>query len=164
MFKTFLLKILRTLKQREQENAQSESSEARKISFLYVNWARNTKTFLMTLPPSPDVIQRILFTGFSNRDGLTPESEIEYYELQVLFALLFKRKKIQKIMRILSEQSEEPTVTSNDDISPRKESKLSSFQLRLCWPIFIHSNKSLFSETKNYLISFSFFVDDIIKS
>ena len=121
-YKAFMLRLLRGLKEKTQGD-EKEKARTSRLTVLYVNWAKKVKGFLMTLPPSPEVIQRILFEGFSKREGLKVESEVEFYEMIVLFALLFKGKEMHTMMRTLSEQKEEPAVTSNDDLDIAAPSK-----------------------------------------
>lgn len=152
-YKAFMLRLLRGLKEKTQGDEQEKARTSR-LTVLYVNWAKKVKGFLMTLPPSPEVIQRILFEGFSKREGLKVESEVEFYEMIVLFALLFKGKEMHTMMRILSEQNEEPAVTSNDDLDiagPGKHSYMDMLLKRRYLKLVYLTNKAFLCHWIQYL-------------
>lgn len=83
---------------------------------LMIRWSNVFKTFVYTMPPSISVIEDILFSGVAQLEDLNEQGQIGFYKLIVLFGILFKPKKIFKILQIISQSKVEVNTTSNDDL------------------------------------------------
>lgn len=82
---------------------------------LMIRWSTVFKTFVYTMPPSISVIEDILFSGVKQLENLNQQGQIGFYKLIILFGILFKSKKIFKILQIISQNKTEPNPTSNDE-------------------------------------------------
>lgn len=102
-------------RKKSSETSPEEAELIAKNLRLMIRWSTVLKTFVYTMPPSVAVVEDILFSGVEQLEDLNKQGQIGFYKLVVLFAILFKPKKIIRILQVISQHKAEPNATSNEN-------------------------------------------------